>query len=526
MYLNWYRSDGGPSALAVQYLLPALYDSMFAAPTKKVTRGSFEFEARWRKAFPFLTVTRDGVEVPVLGQAGTGLYDGNDRLDVVEVGTGTPAEYAGRDVAGRAVLVTRSDALTGSERAAAAAAAGARLLLVVNDGPGKLLEYVGTDEGDYSTVPVVTVTARVGAGLLTDARKGRLRLGVLGVPNSPFVYDLAFPQPDRVPADLSYRPQPNQLATVDMVFHGTTGYEGGEFRWDYRPYRQYSFGYWQRARMPGTRTDYVSAQPGTTWAESAVSGPRMSLVSSAEVHTYAAGQQVTDHWFGPVVRPRNGGGFWSSTRYDGWAEINVQPWADGGTGHAGYLVEGDNLTMRVYEDGTLVKTTEGWASASLYPLPSGRTTYTFDLDARRDPAVFRLSPRTRTVWTVVSNPVANPDAIELMPVLQLDYTVHTDLAGDARGGPQRIAVAASHLAGAVGAGRITRMKLEVSFDDGATWRPVDLTGAGVATFDAPRRGFVSLRASAWDDAGNAVTQEVIRAYGLTSGSRAGGPEER
>src|SRR4029079_8556353 len=94
-------------------------------------------------------------------------------------------------------------------------------------------------------------------------------------------------------------------------------------------------------------------------------------------------------------------------------------------------------------------------------------------------------------------------------------------AGRALGGRQRIAVAASHLAGAVGAGRITRMKLEVSFDDGATWRPVDLTGAGVATFDAPRRGFVSLRASAWDDAGNAVTQEVIRAYGLTPGSRAG-----
>jgi len=133
------------------------------------------------------------------------------------------------------------------------------------------------------------------------------------------------------------------------------------------------------------------------------------------------------------------------------------------------------------------------------------------------------------VWTVISNPVASPDGIELMPVLQLDYTVDTNLAGDARGGRQRLQLAASHLVGAVGAGRVTRMKLEVSYDDGASWRPVDLSGAGAqraALFDAPRRGFVSLRASAWDDAGNAVTQEVIRAYGLVPAVPTGGHQER
>ena len=284
LYLDWYRSDGGDSVLGIQYLLPAMYDSMFAAPTKKVTKGSFEFEARWRKAYPFLTVTADDTEVPVLGQAGTGLYDGKDHLDAVEVGTGTPAEYQGRQVAGKAVLVTRSDAVSGSERAAAAAAAGAKLLIVVNDGPGKLLEYVGTDDGGYSAVPVATVTARVGAPLLAQARKGSLRLDVVGVPDSPFVYDLAAPYPDRIPTDLAYRPKAKDLATVDMVFHGDTRYEGGEYRWDYRPYRQFAFGFLQRMRMPGTRVDHVSAQPGTAWAGSAVSGPQFSLVSSAEVH--------------------------------------------------------------------------------------------------------------------------------------------------------------------------------------------------------------------------------------------------
>ena len=55
--------------------------------------------------------------------------------------------------------------------------------------------------------------------------------------------------------------------------------------------------------------------------------------------------------------PRDGGGFWSSTRYPGFGEFNVQPWADGGVGQAGYLTEGDDLVMKVWQNGTLVATT-------------------------------------------------------------------------------------------------------------------------------------------------------------------------
>jgi subtilisin family serine protease len=516
-YLDWYRADsGGVSVIGVQYLLPATYDSMFALPTKKVTTGSFEFEARWRKAYPLLTLSAGPTDIAVLAQAGSGLFDGKNHLDTVAVGSGTPAEYQGQDVAGKAVIVTRSDALTEQQQAAAAAAAQAKLLVVVNDGPGKLFDWVGSDDGGYSTVPVVSVTARVGAPLLAQAGQGRLWLDVVGVPDSPFVYDLAAPYPGQIPADLTYRPEAKQLATVDMVFHGDTRYDGAEYRWDYRPYRQFAFGFIQRMGMPGTRVDYVSAQPGTAWASSAISGPQYSLVSVSDVHAYAPGSRVTDEWFGPVTRPRDGGGFWSSTRYDGFAQLNVQPWADGGGGHAGYLVQGDNLTMTVYQDGALVATSEGWASASLFP-PPGQVTYTVDLQASRDPSVWRLSPRTHTVWTVVSRPVASPDAVEIMPFLQLDYDVATDLAGNGHPGQQQVGLRASHLDGAVGTGRILGMTLDVSFDDGATWRPAQLSRAAdgwSADFQAPNQGYVSLRASAWDSAGNKITQEVIRAYGL------------
>ncbi|MGW3244480.1 S8 family serine peptidase [Streptomyces sp. NPDC001070] len=517
--MHWYRSDGGISTVDSQYLLPSTYDSMFVLPTRKVTQGAFEYETRWRKAYPLLSLSRDGKPVTVLGQAGTALYKGRKRVDAVYAGSGAPADYAGLRAKGKAVLVTRSDALTGSQRAEAAAGAGAALLIVVNDAPGKLLEYVGTDEGGYSTVPVASVTAREGAPLIERARRGSLRLDTEGVPNSPYVYDLVDPHPGRIPATgLTYRPRASELAVVDMRFHGTTGYPSGEYRWDYRPYRSYTVGFPLRMDMPGTRTDYLSAQPGTSWAEDAITGPGLALESNGAVTTYRAGTRVTSDWFGPVVHPRNGGGYWWSERQQGFLSFNIQPWTDGGRGHGGTMQDGTaGLDFKVYQDGELVKTS-AYASATLWPIPTVPSTYTLDLRAKRDAAAYRLSPRTHSVWQVRSEPVTDPLGIDRMALMQLDYDVATDLAGDARGGRQTLRLTGSHLPDAAGAGRVAGATLAVSYDDGRHWRRVrlDRTASGhwTARFDAPHRGFVSLKARTWDDAGNSVTQEVTRAYGL------------
>ncbi|MER5395987.1 hypothetical protein [Streptomyces sp. NPDC002599] len=69
----------------------------------------------------------------------------------------------------------------------------------------------------------------------------------------------------------------------------------------------------------------------------------------------------------------------------------------------------------------------------------------------------------------------------------------------------------------MGAGKIQGATLSVSYDDGTTWKPVKATGRSdtwTACYDAPHHGYVSLKAEGWDDAGNRITQEVIRAYGL------------
>lgn len=55
----------------------------------------------------------------------------------------------------------------------------------------------------------------------------------------------------------------------------------------------------------------------------------------------------------------------------------------------------------------------------------------------------------------------------------------------------------------------------MSYDDGRTWRKTACGHDGRFKLSAPKQArFVSLRAGAHDSAGNAVTQTVIRAFGL------------
>ena len=70
-------------------------------------------------------------------------------------------------------------------------------------------------------------------------------------------------------------------------------------------------------------------------------------------------------------------------------------------------------------------------------------------------------------------------------------------------------------------GKVTTVKLDVSYDDGATWRKVTLAkgahGYWKGSFRAPG-GFVSVRAGAETASGYSVKNEIIRAYGMTLGS--------
>ena len=67
--------------------------------------------------------------------------------------------------------------------------------------------------------------------------------------------------------------------------------------------------------------------------------------------------------------------------------------------------------------------------------PGGRPPYRVVQDASRPAKVFRLSTRTHTEWTFMSDTV-DSDYFEDFSVLQLDYDLETNLRGDIKGGQE------------------------------------------------------------------------------------------
>jgi hypothetical protein len=116
------------------------------------------------------------------------------------------------------------------------------------------------------------------------------------------------------------------------------------------------------------------------------------------------------------------------------------------------------------------------------------------------------------VWDFRSG---HTSGVQPLPLLQVDYAVRTDLTGRVASGPHTIGLTLRQQDG-LAAPTGTALHVEVSFDEGATWTSVRVTGRGTAyTALIPTgKGTVSLRVHATDRAGNAVTQTVIRAYGL------------
>lgn len=106
-------------------------------------------------------------------------------------------------------------------------------------------------------------------------------------------------------------------------------------------------------------------------------------------------------------------------------------------------------------------------------------------------------------------------------MLNLDYKLESDLHGDVKAdATQRIALKPVSMDLGTVPGKVTTVKLDVSYDDGATWQKVTLAkgdgGYWKGSFRTAKKpgGFISVRASAGTDRGYSVKNEIVRAYGL------------
>ncbi|MDX3400198.1 S8 family serine peptidase [Streptomyces sp. ME01-18h] len=496
--------------------VPLTYDSVFAAPTKKVAQGDFEYRTVWRLGKPLLEVK--GIDEATVQSGGT-LTEGRTRLPLVDVGAVGAGPFPD-GVRGKAVLARLTEGTEPAALAQAAQDAGVKALFVTDDAPGRLMSWWGTDDNADRPLQIATVSA-------ADARRLHRagRVDMTGTRNTPYVYDLSEGHEGAVPdRDLTYQPGHRDLAVLRTRYHAAEPSSGGEFRYSLTDTFPIGLGFRERIDYPVERTEYVSTGPGQLWHETVTSAGE-ALEERGGLSRYRGGSRAELNWFKPVWHPYLGTGLgWGQQRAGNRLQFNASGWGDSGPDHTGFgdvWSEGSGMsqTTSVYLDGEPVD--QGPSSAAyVWDAPAGEHTYRLVTDTALDAARWPLATKGHAEWTFRS--AATPDdRWTFLPLINLSFDVDTDLAGKVRAGKKlRVGLGAAYVAGAPDTGKLGGGKLEASYDDGTTWHQVRLRGGDgeaswYGTLSVPRDAeHVSLRASARDDRGGSVTQEIVRAVAV------------
>jgi hypothetical protein len=364
------------------------------------------------------------------------------------------------------------------------------------------------------------------------ARQEHVTIALTAVAETPYRYQLLLTEQGRIPANLSYDAARLPLATVENEFHDMGAGKSAKDYWvGITPTALAAFSASSWVPTPFRRTDHVTVGGATapiTWEHSAglESGSwRLRANMYGVPRTYRAAERAKEVWFPalnrpalPDLNPALDFGAPVNRAYDA-IRVAVPHYASGAAdqyGWADYASDRTRLTLRRGE--TVIGDTP--RPHAQFAVPGENATYQLTLEVARDrndgPQWWTTSTATTTTWTFRSSRPANGTP-EVLPLLQLEYEIETDLHNTVRStGSYPLVVRPGYQPGATAHGPIT-VDIEISYDDGATWRKIDTVanGNGSVTVPLPRveqAGFATLRVNARDADGNRLEQTIQRAW--------------
>jgi hypothetical protein len=371
---------------------------------------------------------------------------------------------------------------------------------------------------------------------------------------TPYEYDLAYTAPEGVIPPLRYVVRPAALATEDARYYQPVRAPGG---WQAAGLFSFQFlrggssvVFGREVSLPGRKIQYYATGRSLLWFDSYF----QSLSTGAGGQTDSGrvlrpGERLAVGWNAFPLHPAPNTNLLgavnpsatlpSASRAGGMLTLDITPFSDNVPGHTGsgfspvrpgtvrgrYAVFAGGTRIAA---GNAVRAAKGHADLrTSVRLPHGTQDVRFVLTAARTGPLYRLSAASRTMWSwrSVSRPgAALPPgwtcgnatrACVVQPMMTLRYAVTgMSLTGSAHAGPQVVRLSVGHLQLAKAAA-VTRAAMSVSFDGGKTWHPAKVAGHGgsyTATFTAPAGTTVSLRTSAADAAGGAITETITGAY--------------
>ncbi|TMR33163.1 serine protease [Nonomuraea zeae] len=537
--LMWYRSgEQGTALRGGTTISPGgqIEERLFVQPTRKVTKGRFTVATRWRLKAPEIAFSTLGLELepeyvdPVQFSDFATEYprlDGTQLLLAVDAGRGSAAEIKARDLRGKLAVIRRTDGVPVSAQSNAAAAAGAKMVAVYSDRPGSDV----TTGGNMVKLAVPTVRLTHEQGLKLVERLRRLPVPILakGIVASPYVYDLYLREQGRVRDDLTYVVRAKSQARIETGYHSQLADDVtiNEARFVFEPWDTavVSTNH-PMAKTPRTRVDYVTPDPELRWNSTAITPerhynamwphpdtPRIAM-SSPEFRAYEAGEKVGRTMFKqpllPGVNPRN-----PIRREGDRLRVSMQGFVDAdrnyGDTYTSMFEHGMKTDFRLYQGDTLLWQTDYLPSGSGTLAPE-KSDYRIEYTLSNEAEWAKMSTRTKGVWTFGSE---RAEETTVIPLLLATFDAPSDLKNQARS--HKLGLSLYHQEGAPQSA-IKDVALEVSYDDGATWKPARLRDKGKRTYettiDRSPSGFVSLRLKASDVNGDTLSQEVIRAYAV------------
>ncbi len=516
--LGYHRASESHS-YDVHYLMDRYVDNVYLTPTAAVTRGEFEVSSHWELYAPEFEMTLPGSAGPVHGEytIGSPRLDGEHTLTMVDAGAGTPEDIAGLDLKGKVALVEYSETIPVGNQVETVANAGATAAVIYYNQPGFFIE--GVPSG--SPVASFTVEQSQGHELLAAA-EADLRLRISAIAESPYTYDLFPYYNGSVPEALDTRVGHGDLARVDARYHSSgSSQQGAEILFPRRPYDSFVLRKAQAVAIPSERVEWVSsgevAWHPFTWATIAQDGGMIGAERS-----YARGDRLAAGWFAPVVRPgvpSSGDADdadWGLPGYRAGDQfmIQVRNLMDA-DGH--FSERGGAPSSRLFADGVLVAEKAGLDGA--WPASPEPAAYRLELDMSQDQPWWQHSTTTHTAWEFTSDRPADGTR-ELLPLLQVDYRVETDLQGLVPDGKPTMIGLEVYPQGKPAQTADVDLALWVSYDDGDSWAAANkVRRANDGTFGAriahPKGAHhVSLKVKAVQDDGTSIEQAVIRAFSI------------
>lgn len=365
--------------------------------------------------------------------------------------------------------------------------------------------------------------------------------GVGAAPGPAYRYDLAFTS-EGIPAQQHHQVRAGQLATVYQNLYTDPAADGPGSMVEsvYEPDTNDLLAF--TSPTSGSLTDYVGVGAPDRWIQGYATPS--GLFYLADAHDFAAGHVYTLQWGHGPAAPNDGSHGLASP-----ISIPCLACVSGGNLAVGFNQVGDSepdhsglstgsTHYALYQNGIALSEATNAFGATVVGIPNASTTYreVLDTDLASDPFVseststhtdltFRYVPGTNPGDTLPAADLCSYTEIiaapcQILPILDLDYHLATDLTGTSRSRVQFMRLDVSHLSysGHGSHAPITAASVSVSFDSGKSWAAATLSGTA-GRYLAGWRDPVSavavspeLRVTARDAIGGSISQTIVNAY--------------